>query len=426
MRATDDGHEDAEALYRAAAEESRAGRKARAAELLRRAAAADHAGAHHTLASMLLHGAAGEIDRPAAFRHLCAAAGLGLAGSAELVALFEAAGIGTAPSWSAAIQRLLASARSGSPAATRQLGMLALMTRDGRDAGTSTLLIAAAAGDLPAALALARLMADGEAVPLDPVRARAAASAARAAGHPVAAELLGALPEANGPPPPVNLPGLQPERLADLLAEPPVPPCPAAERLCESPEILRLDGFLSRVECDYAIGKAAPLLAPSRVADESGGGWRPDPWRTSLTASIYPLDRDLVLHALDLRIAAASGFPPAHGEMLSVLAYAPGQEYRPHFDAFDETSTVCARELRQSGQRAATFLVALADRFEGGETVFPRLGLSFRGRAGDALVFRNLDDAGRREPRALHAGLPVRSGVKWLASKWLRERPFVW
>lgn len=421
-----DNMAEAEALYREAARMSQDGRKAEAAALLRRAAATGHAGAHFTLASMLLHGVAGETDRAAAFRHLCAAAGGGLAGAAETAALFEAVGIGTPVSWAGAMARLLASADAGSAVARRQLGMLALMTKEGRQEGLATLVIAAAAGDLPAALALARLRAQGEKVPLDPGRARAAARAAQAAGHPLAAELLAALPKAPDALPEISLPPLRTDRLASLLAEPPLPPCAARRQLCGGPEIARIDGFLSRAECDYLIGKAARLLAPSRVADESAGGWRPDPWRTSLTASLYPLDQDLVLHALDLRIAAASGFPVAHGEMLSVLAYAPGQEYRPHFDAFDESSTVCRRELRQSGQRAATFLITLGDRFAGGETMFPRLDLAIRAGAGDALFFRNLDAAGGREPQALHAGAPVTSGVKWMASKWLRERPFVW
>jgi prolyl 4-hydroxylase len=43
---------------------------------------------------------------------------------------------------------------------------------------------------------------------------------------------------------------------------------------------------------------------------------------------------------------------------------------------------------------------------------------------GDALLFRNADADGRPDPLALHSGLPVTRGVKYLASRWIRAEPF--
>ncbi len=100
------------------------------------------------------------------------------------------------------------------------------------------------------------------------------------------------------------------------------------------------------------------------------------------------------------------------GEPLQVLRYAPGQEYRPHFDAID----------RADNQRVLTFLVYLNDGYEGGETRFLHSGLTVKGKKGDGLLFRNAGQDGRPDPNSQHAGLPVTSGEKFLASRWIRQR----
>ena len=59
-------------------------------------------------------------------------------------------------------------------------------------------------------------------------------------------------------------------------------------------------------------------------------------------------------------------------------------------------------------------------------TLFILMGfiLAFKGDVGDALLFRNATDDGRPDPESLHAGLPVTSGEKLLASRWIRQKPF--
>ena len=72
-----------------------------------------------------------------------------------------------------------------------------------------------------------------------------------------------------------------------------------------------------------------------------------------------------------------------------------------------------------------TFLVYLDEGYEGGETAFPALGITVRGRIGDGLLFRNASAEGAPDPRAIHAGLPVTRGVKHLASRWIRAAPLI-
>jgi prolyl 4-hydroxylase len=119
------------------------------------------------------------------------------------------------------------------------------------------------------------------------------------------------------------------------------------------------------------------------------------------------------IHALCRRLAAASGTDVGQGEPLQVLCYSAGQEYKPHFDAIDGTDN----------QRILTFLVYLNDDFDGGETEFLSTGLKVKGRKGDALLFRNADDLGRPDLKSQHAGLPPTTGVKFLASRWIRQKP---
>ncbi len=124
-------------------------------------------------------------------------------------------------------------------------------------------------------------------------------------------------------------------------------------------------------------------------------------------------------------MAAVLGAPMAVLEPFAVLHYQPGEEYGEHVDFLDPAIPAYAAELAQRGQRVATCLIYLNDGFEGGETAFPRLGLSYKGSKGDALIFLSTDASGRPDPRTVHAGRTPTSGEKWLLSQFFRNRPVV-
>jgi prolyl 4-hydroxylase len=189
---------------------------------------------------------------------------------------------------------------------------------------------------------------------------------------------------------------------------------PLAETLSERPHLRRLPGLLTPAECGYLIAAAGPMLAPAVVVDPQTGAQRPDPLRRCDVAGFtLPLENPAV-HALNRRLAAASGTAVAQGEPLQVLRYRPGGEYRPHLDAIPGFAN----------PRVQTILVCLNENFDGGETRFEAGPLSLRGAAGDAILFDNIRADGRPDASARHAGLPVRRGEKWLASRWIRARPF--
>jgi prolyl 4-hydroxylase len=190
---------------------------------------------------------------------------------------------------------------------------------------------------------------------------------------------------------------------------------PRRERLGERPEVDLFRSFLSPAECAYLIETAMPVFVPATVGHVSRmvGGVIPQ-IRTCETAGLPWVRESPAVHAINRRIAAASGTQADWGEPLQVLRYRPGQEFKPHRD--------CTADV--ANQRILTMLIYLNEDYSGGETLFLKTGLKVRGRTGDALLFRNADDNGAPDMDTLHAGLPVQSGEKYLASRWIRRRRF--
>jgi prolyl 4-hydroxylase len=294
------------------------------------------------------------------------------------------------------------------------------------------LAAAAGAGDAAALHALAMWRIAGDIVRRDLPQARALMARAADAGSRDAA-VLSATFEANGlgggadwPKAMALLAGLartvpaaarQLRLIAamdlDLAGDPQRLPEP--QRLSNSPWAEAVPGFLSHEECLYLLQAAQPLFQPSLVVDPASGRMVPHPIRVSEAAMFGVVHEDPVIAAINRRIAALSGTAPANGEPLQILRYRPGGEYRAHMDALPA----------EANQRVYTLLVYLSDGYEGGETHFLRTGLSYRGRAGDALLFRNVTEDGQADPMSQHAGLPVTRGLKQIASRWIRARPFV-
>ncbi|TNE43962.1 MAG: 2OG-Fe(II) oxygenase [Sphingomonadales bacterium] len=185
------------------------------------------------------------------------------------------------------------------------------------------------------------------------------------------------------------------------------------EILGETPGIRKYLRFLSVDECDLLIELADARFKRATIFHEAKGRFVEDPVRDSELAGFPILLEAPFVNAINRRIASASQTEFACGEPLQVLRYHPGQQYRLHTDAI----------AGMRNQRAWTFLIYLDEGYEGGETSFPELDFAFRGQKGDALLFQNADEAGIPLAEMRHAGNPVLSGVKHLASRWIRQRP---
>ncbi len=184
------------------------------------------------------------------------------------------------------------------------------------------------------------------------------------------------------------------------------------------PALRVLDGLLSSAECEELIALARPRLQRARTVD-SQGNHQVDNRRTS-AGMFFRLGEVPLVERIEQRLAGLLGVPTSHGEGLQILHYLPGQEYEPHFDWFDPTQPGYASITAAGGQRTASVVIYLNTPAQGGGTAFPELGLTVTARRGSAVYFAY--EGG--DLSSLHAGLPVLQGEKWIATKWLRERPY--
>jgi prolyl 4-hydroxylase len=186
----------------------------------------------------------------------------------------------------------------------------------------------------------------------------------------------------------------------------------------EKPVLRVLDGMLSETECDDLIELARPRLQRALTVD-SDGGQQVDRRRTS-EGMFFGLNELPLVGRIEQRLASLLGVPVEHGEGLQILHYLPGQEYEPHFDWFDAEQPGFAAITAAGGQRIASVVMYLNTPALGGGTAFPEIGLTVTARRGSAVYFAYEGD----DRTSLHAGLPVQRGEKWIATKWLRERPY--
>lgn len=195
------------------------------------------------------------------------------------------------------------------------------------------------------------------------------------------------------------------QRLAEIVPE----------IISDDPHIAIYRGLFSDAECRYLMMLGTPWLQQAAVLGLDGQP-RMDNVRDANCATIVNLAEDLVVQAVNRTIAAATGTEAGWGEPLNILQYAPGQQYKPHHDGTG-SDNVSIRNL--------TALIWLNDQYEGGETDFPKIRVRVRGQVGDMLVFRNTRDDGSFDERMIHAGLPVTTGIKWMASRWIRGEDYL-
>ncbi|MEZ5695458.1 MAG: 2OG-Fe(II) oxygenase [Sphingomonadaceae bacterium] len=186
-----------------------------------------------------------------------------------------------------------------------------------------------------------------------------------------------------------------------------------SNQLYSMPTIEEFPAFMTEEECRYLCEVVQPILTPATVGDPRTGKNVLDPVRKARTAAFPFIAESPFIHAINRRIASATRTTYEQGEPLQVISYGVGDEFKLHSDAIANCGN----------QRKLTFLVWLKADFTGGETEFPRLGLSLRGKPGDGIAFTNTDASGQPDPMAWHAGLPVTGGHKLMLSKWIRTHP---
>jgi hypothetical protein len=166
--------------------------------------------------------------------------------------------------------------------------------------------------------------------------------------------------------------------------------------------------FLTPEERNHIIKEAENKLKPSTLSSEK---ILDDSIRKSETAWLSR--EDPVVDGIIHKCLKYIDRPIENCENLQVLRYKPGGFYKPHQDV-----------LGGNNPRLYTFILALNDDYEGGETAFPNLRSEYRLKAGDVLFFDTLDNYELETSKALHGGKPVKSGEKWICNLWVRKYPY--
>lgn len=194
-------------------------------------------------------------------------------------------------------------------------------------------------------------------------------------------------------------------------------------RLCTPPacpaQLFVRDDFLSADECSKLRERIDSGLFPSPLYEKE----KYEGVRTSRSCNLDV--RDPFVAGIEKRIADLLGVDPVFGESLQGQRYDPGQEFREHADFFYVDQPYWAEYEPHGGQRTWTAMIYLNAPDSGGATGFRYLECEIEPRPGRILIWNNMAEDGSPNPFTAHAGRPVDSGVKYIVTKWYRERPFV-
>jgi prolyl 4-hydroxylase len=177
--------------------------------------------------------------------------------------------------------------------------------------------------------------------------------------------------------------------------------------------------FLSTGECQGLIEQIDEDRIPSGLLAPTD-----DPeFRTSESCNLDPYDP--LVAEIDTRIAELLGLERAKSETIQGQRYAVGQQFKLHHDFFHRGEIYWDAMQRSGGQRTWTAMVFLNAPEGGGQTAFPNAGVTIQPRAGNLLAWNNLKDDGEPNFYSMHQGCPVTGGLKYIITKWFRERAWV-
>jgi prolyl 4-hydroxylase len=197
---------------------------------------------------------------------------------------------------------------------------------------------------------------------------------------------------------------------------------PGGNQIADDPPVFLFDDFLSSDECAHLVELSEPHMTRAVVSGgiegvESNGR----------TGGVNWVAHDQTPTALTIstRIADLVGLPLVNAEALQVINYGPGEEYRPHYDAWEAGTETGDRCLARGGQRLVTCLIYLGRVDAGGGTFFPRLDIEVLPRSGRMVLFHNCyAGTSERHPGSLHGGMPPEAGTKWACNLWFRAESF--
>ena len=176
--------------------------------------------------------------------------------------------------------------------------------------------------------------------------------------------------------------------------------------------------FLPADLCAALTTRIDAVRRPSTIADANGDAG----YRTSETGDLD--GSDPLVRRVEALLGEFTGLDPRHGEPLQGQRYAVGQEFKGHTDYFEPTGADYDRFCGVAGNRTWTVMVYLNEPAAGGATRFKAVDKTIQPETGKLVAWNNRRADGSLNPATLHQGMKVRDGVKYVITKWYRER--VW
>lgn len=185
----------------------------------------------------------------------------------------------------------------------------------------------------------------------------------------------------------------------------------------EDPSVSIVPDFLGEAEIEHLLRLAEDGWAPSEVGSgtykskEEGKDLKNgiSKIRTSYSCQLEPCQTEM-LKNVENRLAALAEMDVQNLEPLNMVRYAPGQFFKLHHDGRFRPKTVFL------------YLNDLpAD--DGGETLFPKLGIKIVPKRGCAVIWSNILGPQQEDRRLVHQGLPPKSGIKYGVNCFFNDKP---
>lgn len=196
----------------------------------------------------------------------------------------------------------------------------------------------------------------------------------------------------------------------------------------EDPHVYTLDNFITAEDCQHIIREAKPRLGRAMV----GAGLDPNnmdgTYSTNRTGTNcwFPHNHDSIFARVGEKIAQAVGHPFANAEQFQVVHYDVGEEFKDHYDGWDQDGTSeHFHNFKFGGNRLLTALIYLNDVPSGGGTKMTKLNHLIEAKQGRVLVFEDCyKGTNNRHLLSEHCGMPVIQGEKYAVNLWFKECPY--
>lgn len=183
------------------------------------------------------------------------------------------------------------------------------------------------------------------------------------------------------------------------------------EILSAEPAIFFYRNYLNNDLCEKFVEEFSANTRKSEVTD----GKTKSLTKLRTSSTVYIENREQIGKQLKIKLSKDLKWDLDAFEKIQFTSYEYGEEYSPHYDAF-EHEIVCD-EIRQ---RLYTAIIYLNDNFMGGHTNFPKLDIDVKPEKGAMLLFSNcIDSTNFLNPFMLHGSTPIESGKKNILTTWL-------